>query len=104
MKLSDLDLPRPKRWDFLALAVVGAGVCAAAADLWLASRKPPGAAMPGGVTALFVVLQLVVSALALGVLGKTAKEGTLWGILLSVGGLLAAVSGVLLAAALWAAA
>lgn len=104
MKLFHLELPRPTRWDLLALAVVGVAVGSAAANLWVASRKPVGAATPGGVTALFVVLQLAVSAAALGVLGKTAKEGTLWGNLLAIGGILAAMSGVLLAAALWAAA
>jgi len=104
LKLSHLELPRPTRWDLLALAVVGLAASACAANLWVASRKPVGAAMPNGVTALFVVLQLAVSTAALGVLGKTAKEGTLWGILLAIGGILAAVSGVLLAAALWAAA
>jgi hypothetical protein len=38
------------------------------------------------------------------VLGKTAKEGTWWGNCASVLALLVGVSGVLLSAALWAAA
>jgi hypothetical protein len=37
-------------------------------------------------------------------LGKTAKEGTIWGNLAAIGGMFIGVSGVLLAAALWVAA
>jgi hypothetical protein len=37
-------------------------------------------------------------------LGKTSKEGTIWGNLAAIGGMFVGLSGVLLAAALWVAA
>lgn len=104
MKLSDLGLPRPTRWDFAALAVAVVAALAAAVNLWLASRKPPGTPFSGGLTAVFVTVQLLVAAAALAALGRTAKEGTFWGDLFAVLGIFASLSGVLLAAALWAAA
>jgi hypothetical protein len=36
------------------------------------------------------------------VLGKTAKEGTIWGNLFAVGACVVGMSGVLLASAMWA--
>ena len=75
-----------------------------AANLAIVTRKAPGTSIAGGVTAGFVTAQCALALAGLFVLGKTAKEGTLWGNLLAVAGLFAGMSGVLLAAALWAAA
>jgi hypothetical protein len=66
--------------------------------------RAAGAAIGSGTTALFVATQLLLASVSLLVLGKTAKEGTLWGNLAAVGGLLLGLSGVLLAAAMWVAA
>jgi len=63
-----------------------------------------GEPFPSGATALFVFTQLAVSLVGLMLLGKTAKEGTGWGNLFSLLAMLVGMSGVLLAAALWAAA
>ena len=80
----------------LAVAFVLSG-----ANLHLALRDGEGA-ISGGVTAAFVTIQLILCLLGLMVLGKTAKEGTIWGNLFSVGACVVGMSGVLLASALWA--
>jgi hypothetical protein len=105
MKLPSLKLgPKPKAWDFMAVAILGAAGAGAVFN-WFAAQKPAaGTSLSGGVTLAFVVLQAVIATAALMVLGKTAKRGTLWGNLAALGGLLAGLSGVLLAAALWIAA
>lgn len=96
--------PKPKAWDLVAVAVLG--IAAAAAGInWLAAQKtPPGASLSTGITVAFILAQAALSSLSLMVLGKTAKEGTLWGNLAALGGLFAGLSGVLLASALWIAA
>jgi len=101
----ELALVKPRLWDLVAVAVLGAGVILAAGSM--------GKALAGGATAgrisdgFALTLALVQLGICLGslmILGKTAKEGTIWGNLAAVGGLCVGMSGVLLAAALWAAA
>jgi hypothetical protein len=104
LKLPKLNLPRPVRWDWYAAIVLLVGHVLLAANLLLAAKKPPGQAFSPGLTTLFVFLQLGVACAGLLVLGKTAKEGTFWGNLFAVLAMFVGMSGVLLAAALWAAA
>ncbi len=96
------ELPRPRKWDIVALIALVASVGLAGFNLQAALGQPPGASIAGGLTATMVLAQLTLSSLSLLVLGKTATEGTLWGNLIAVAALLAGVSGVLLATALWA--
>lgn len=102
LAMPKLDLPKPRRWDFVAgvlllisLGLLGANVAATRA-------AAPGESIPTGVSLFFAVAQMTLSTASLLVLGKTARAGTLWGNLLAVAGLLAGMSGVLLAAAMWA--
>ncbi len=96
--------PKPKAWDLIAVVVLGVAAVAAALN-WLAAQKTaPGTSLSGNTTLAFVLAQAAIGSASLMVLGKTAKEGTLWGNLAALGGLLAGLSGVLLAAALWIAA
>jgi hypothetical protein len=104
LKLPKLDLPKPKKWDLAALGVCAAGAAIVAANLMMVRNQPPGSSISSAATSLFVVAQIALSLSALFLLGKTAKEGTIWGNLLAVAGLFLGMSGVLLAAALWAAA
>lgn len=90
-----LDLPRPKLWDLIAAAVAVSGVMLAGANI-------QGGGAPGR-TGFFAFAQLAVCLGSLMVLGKTAKQGTIWGNLAAVAGMFVGMSGVLLAAALWAA-
>lgn len=99
-----LDIPKPKLWDLAAFAVVAAGIVVAAANVVLAQRTEPGVSLPDSVTYGIAVVQLAVACVGLLVLGKTAKEGTIWGNLAAVAGMLIGLSGILLAGALWAAA
>lgn len=87
------DLPRPTTWDFAAI-----GALLLAAVLSVAT-----VAMPR-IATLLLLVQLVLACGGLMLLGKTAKEGTWWGNLAAVGAMLAGMGGVLLAAAMWAAA
>lgn len=100
-KLPKIDIVKPKPWDLIALALLAVAGALSGANLMLALRTQQGA-ISGGVTAAFVVLQLVLCLAGLMVLGKTAKEGTIWGNLFAVGTCFVGMSGVLLAAALWA--
>lgn len=104
LPLVKLEVPRPKRWDLVALLVLAASVAAAIANLQLAFSAAPGQAIGSSATTGFALGQLALCCLGLLVLGKTAKEGTLWGNLLAVGAMFAGMSGLLLAAALWSAA
>ncbi len=89
----------------LCVSVVLAIAAGAAVFNWMAAQKTaPGVSLSGGTTLAFVLAQAAIGSISLMVLGKTAKEGTLWGNLSSLGGLLAGLSGVLLASALWIAA
>jgi len=104
LPLVKLAVPKPKRWDLVALAVLAASLGAALVNLRLAFATGPGEAIGGSATTGFALGQLALCCLGLLVLGKTAKEGTLWGNLLAVGAMFAGMSGLLLAAALWSAA
>ena len=96
--------PKPKAWDLIALVVLVVAAAAAVFN-WLASQKTaPGVSLSGNTTLAFVLAQAAIGSISLMVLGKTAKEGTLWGNLAALGGLMAGLSGILLAAALWIAA
>lgn len=96
------ELPRPKRWDFAALLILIASILLAGSNLQAALSQSPGESIAGWLTATMVFAQLILASLSLLVLGKTVKEGTLWGNLAAIAALLAGVGGVLLAAALWA--
>ncbi len=96
--------PKPKKWDLAALAVLVLAALLAAASWRTARTQPPGVSISGTFTALVVMAQLAICTLSLLLLGKTAKEGTLWGNLAAVAGTFAGMGGFLLAAALWAAA
>ncbi len=87
------DLPRPTAWDFAAIGALLVAVVLSGATV----------AMPRMAT-LFLLVQLVLACGGLMLLGKTAKEGTWWGNLAAIGAMLAGMGGVLLAAAMWAAA
>lgn len=105
LKLPSLkEVPRPTRWDWAAIGVLGLGLVLAIVNIIMANSKPPDQPFPQGMTWLFVFLQLAVSLGGLLVLGKTAKEGTWWGNLAAVGATFVGMTGVLLAWALWAAA
>ena len=96
--------PRPKAWDFIAAAIMAAAAGAAVFNWMAAQKMAPGVSLSGSTTLAFVLAQATIGSISLMVLGKTAKEGTLWGNLAAMGGLLAGLSGVLLASALWIAA
>lgn len=96
--------PKPKKWDLFAVAVLVVGAVLAAISWRTARAQLPGVSPSSGFTSMVVLLQLAVCTGSLLLLGKTAKEGTLWGNLAAVGGMLAGLGGVLLAAALWVAA
>ena len=100
-KMPKISIVKPKRWDLIALVVLAAGMVLSGANLQMAigDDKPP---ISGAVTGVFVTISLVICLVGLMVLGKTAKEGTIWGNLFSVGACLVGMSGVLLASALWA--
>ena len=97
------EVPKPKPWDLVAALTVAASVAVAGFNLSSALGRTSGA-ISGSMTAGMVAIQLLICSAALLVLGKTAKYGTLWGNLAAVAGMLAGMSGVLLAAALWTAA
>jgi len=102
LKLPKLDLPRPARWDLITIAVLLADVVLIGVNLFIASKKAPGEPFPSGAAFLFILVQLVLACAGLMLLGKTAKEGTWWGNLAALATMLAGMSGVLLATALWA--
>jgi hypothetical protein len=100
-QLPKLDVPKPTRWDLIALAVLAVGVALTGANLFVARGVETGS-ISGAATAGFVTAQLLVCLGGLVVLGKTAKEGTIWGNLFACGACFVGMSGVLLASALWA--
>ncbi len=106
MRLPSLkdDFPKPKLWDLAALTMLALGGAAMVANLLAAKNTGPGSALSGAQTSLFAAFGLGVCVGCLLLLGKTSKEGTIWGNLAAVGGMLVGLSGVLLAAALWVAA
>lgn len=99
-----LEIPKPKKWDFVALAVTVAGLAAVAANIAVSGVRQPGVLTSTPMTVFFVLAQLSVACLSLLVLGKTSKEGTIHGNLLAVAGMGVGLLGAMLAAALWAAA
>jgi len=103
-KLPKLDLPRPAKWDFIAIGVLLVSLVLIGANLAIAGKKAPSVPFPSGAAFSFIVIQLLLSCVGLMLLGKTAKEGTWWGNLASLGAMLVGMGGVLLATALWAAA
>jgi hypothetical protein len=104
-KLPKIQLgPKPKKWDLFALAVAILAAALAVISWQTARAQLPGVSPSDGFTSLVAVAQLAIATLSLLLLGKTAKEGTLWGNLAAVGGMLTGLSGVLLAATLWVAA
>lgn len=104
-KLPKIQLgPKPKKWDLAALAVLILAVVLAAISWRTARTQLPGVSPSGSFTSMVALVQLTIGSVSLMLLGKTATEGTLWGNLAAVGGMLAGLSGVLLAAALWVAA
>ncbi len=94
--------PKPKRWDLVALGTALAGLALAGLNWWLARTSAAG--VSSGVTLALATAQLTLCCASLMLLGKTAKEGTLWGNLAAVFGMIVGMSGVLLAAAMWVAA
>ena len=100
-KLPKLDVPKPTMWDLVALVVLVVGVALTGANLVVARGVEIGS-ISGAATAGFVTAQLLVCLGGLVVLGKTAKEGTIWGNLFACGACFVGMSGVLLASALWA--
>ena len=105
LKLPKIQLgPRPRKWDLFAVAVLVLAVALAAIS-WRAARgQAPGMAPSGDFISIVALTQLAIGSISLLLLGKTATDGTLWGNLAAVGGMLAGLGGVLLAAALWVAA
>jgi hypothetical protein len=101
-KLPKIELPRPTRWDFIAMATLVAGMVLIGVNLLLASKKDPGTSFSSAESILFIVVQLVVSCAGLMLLGKTAKEGTWWGNFAALAVMFAGMGGVLVAAADWA--
>ena len=98
------EIPIPKKWDLAPLALVVVGVALTGANLTASGVREPGAAISTGLTLVFFLLQLGVCLGSLMLLGKTAKEGTIHGNLLSLLGTGVGLMGIMLAAALWAAA
>ncbi len=100
--LRALKLPRPARWDWVAIGILAAGAALVAANLLVARAGRPGEPAPAALTMLFVFLQLGIATGGLLALGKTAKEGTGLGNFAAVAALFLGMGGVMLAAALWA--
>lgn len=105
MKLPELKLsiPKPKPWDLVAAGALAAGLAVAGWSLAQATQDTAGNALSTAVTWALITVQLTVCVGSLLVLGKTAKEGTIWGNLSAVGGMMIGLGGVMLAAGLWAA-
>ena len=105
MSLPSIKLgPKPTLWDVVAAAVAAIALVVAAVNWMAVQKQPPAASLDWGITLAFVLGQTALGSISLLVLGKTAKEGTIWGNLAAVGGMFLGLSGVLLATALWIAA
>lgn len=96
--------PKPKMWDLFAFAMLILAAVLAAINWRTARAQSPGVSLSDSFTSMVVLVQLAICTISLLLLGKTASEGTVWGNLAAVGGMVAGLSGVLLAAALWVAA
>jgi len=99
-----LEIPKPRPWDFIALLILVASIGLAGANMFAATSRAPGVALSSFWTYGALSIQLLICMAGTMVLGKTAKEGTIHGNLFAVGAMLMGMSGVLLAAGLWAAA
>jgi hypothetical protein len=97
-----LEIPKPKPWDLIALVALAGGFAVAVANVLFSGIARSGASVSSPLTLGFVVVHLIVCLGSLMILGKTAKEGTIHGNLFAVGGMFVGLSGVMLAAALWA--
>lgn len=100
----NLEIPRPKPWDLVALIGVVLGLGAIAANLAMSGLAEPGRPVSTPLSVAFVILHLAICLGSLMLLGKTVKEGTIHGNLLSVAGVFIGLGGAMLAAAIWAAA
>ena len=98
----NLEIPKPKLWDFVALAVAVVGLVACGVNLAASGIATPGATVSTPLTLLFMAVGLAVCTVSLLVLGKTAKEGTIHGNLFALAGMMVGLGGSMLAAALWA--
>lgn len=98
----NMEIPKPKLWDFIALAVTLVGLVASAANLKASGIVTPGASVSTSLTLVFITVGLAICVASLLVLGKTAKEGTIHGNLFAVAGMCVGLGGSMLAAALWA--
>ncbi len=96
------EIPKPKKWDFIALAVLVVGIVAATMNVMSSGLMTPGASVSQGASMVFSLIQLVITCVSLLVLGKTAKEGTIHGNLFALGAMGVGLGGMMLAAALWA--
>lgn len=96
------EIPKPRRWDFAALAITLVGLGSCGANIAVSGLTTPGATVSTPLTLAFVLVALAVCASSLLVLGKTAKEGTIHGNLFAVAGMFIGLGGSMLAAALWA--
>jgi hypothetical protein len=97
------ELERPTRWDWITAAVLVVGFVLMGMNFAVVHHKPPEQPFSNGLTAFFCFAQLAVSIGGLMLLGKTGKEGTWWGNIAAILAMLVGMSGILLAAALWAA-
>ncbi len=104
LKLPRVRLPKLKPWDLAALGLVVAACAVGAGNLAVALAERVSDTFSATASGAAALVQLAVCLGSLLVLGKTVKEGTAWGNLLAVTGMLAGLAGILLAAALWAAA
>lgn len=98
------EIPKPKKWDFVSLIVVAVSVAAIGANLNAPGIGEAGGAISTTMSLGFFLVQLGICIGSVMLLGKTAKEGTIHGNLGSIGGMSLGILGMMLAAALWAAA
>ncbi len=96
-----LEIPKPRLWDLITVGLLALGVVVTLLNVLVAGGIAPGVSLNGTITTAFATAQLVVCLGCLMLLGKTSKEGTIWGTLASIGGMFLGITGVLLAAALW---
>ena len=96
------EIPKPKTWDFIALAVLVVGIVAAAMNVMGSGLSGSGNSVSGSASMIFATIQLAITCVSLLVLGKAAKEGTIHGVLFSLAGMGIGLGGMMLAAALWA--
>ncbi len=94
------EIPKPKFWDWVAIAVAVVSVFVAIWGLAAARSLAPGTSFSSWLVGLWTMAQLAISIVGLLVLGKTAKEGTIHGNIAAVVASLLGLNGIFLAAAL----